>query len=77
MDNAKVFFKGAKRRGLIAFNPFEHQLSSTKPNRERDYFLTREDTQEIVGRCLDTEWRLHVALWRFAGLRKLEVFQLT
>jgi len=77
MDNAKVFFNGAKRRGLIAFNPFEHQVSSTKPNRERDYFLTQEDTQKIIEQCSDAEWRLLVALWRLAGLRKMEVFQLT
>ena len=77
MDNAKVFFNGAKRRGLIAFNPFEHQISSTKPNRERDYFLNREDTERILEACPDAEWRLLVALWRLAGLRKMEIFQLT
>ena len=27
--------------------------------------------------CPDVEWKLLVALWRFAGLRKMEVFQLT
>ena len=77
MDNAKVFFNGAKRRGLVPFNPFEHQISSTKPNRERDYFLNREDTERILEACPDSEWRLLVALWRYSGLRKMEVFQLT
>jgi integrase len=77
MDCAKVFFNGAKRRGLVAFNPFEHQVSSTRPNRERDYFLTRADTERIIEVCTDAEWRLLVSLWRYAGLRKMEIFQLT
>lgn len=77
MDCAKVFFNGAKRRGLVAFNPFEHQVSSTRPNRERDYFLTRADAERIIKMCPDAEWRLLVSLWRYAGLRKMEVFQLT
>jgi integrase len=77
IDNAKVFFNGAKRRGLIQFNPFEYQTSSTKPNRERDYFLTVEQTERILANCPDAEWRLLVALWRFSGIRKMEVFGLT
>lgn len=77
IDNAKVFFNGAKRRGLIQFNPFEYQTSSTKPNRERDYFLTVEQTEWILANCPDSEWRLLVSLWRLAGLRKMEVFGLT
>jgi len=77
MDNAKVFFNGAKRRGFILVNPFEYQVSSTKPNRERDFELTRTDTEHIIEFCPDAEWRLLVSLWRYAGLRKMEVFQLT
>ncbi len=77
MDNAKVFFNGAKRRGLIPVNPFEHQVSSTRPNRERDYFVKREETEKLIEVSPDAEWRLLVSLWRYAGLRKMEVFQLT
>ena len=77
MDCAKVFFNGAKRRGLVTVNPFEHQVSSTRPNRARDYFLTRDDTERIIAVCPDAEWRLLVSLRRYAGLRKMEIFQLT
>lgn len=77
VDNAKVFFNAAKRRGLIVFNPFEYQVSSTRTNRARDFFLTREQTEKILAACPDAEWRLLVALWRYAGLRKMEVFRLT
>ncbi len=77
IDNAKVFFNAAKRRGLIVRNPFENLVSSTRPNRQRDFFLTAEDTERIIETCPDAEWRLLVSLWRYAGLRKMEIFELT
>lgn len=75
--NCKAFFNAAKRRGLIAVNPFENQVSSTGANRQRDHYITPEDTQKILNACPDAQWRLLVALWRLAGLRKMEVFNLT
>jgi len=77
VEHAKVFFNGAKRRGLIQRNPFENLVSSTRPNRERDYFLNVEDAERIIEVCPDAEWRLLISLWRYAGLRKMEVFELT
>ncbi len=77
IDNAKVFFNAAERRGLVPSNPFKFLPSNTRPNRERDFFVTRETTLRIIEFCPDAEWRLLVALWRFAGLRKMEVFNLT
>jgi hypothetical protein len=70
IDNAKVFFNGAVRRGLIAVNPFEHLVSSTREQRERDFEVTRQATEKIIKTCPDAEWRLLGALWRYAGLRK-------
>ncbi len=76
MDCSKVFFNAAKRRGLILLNPFEHQISSTKKNRSRDFFVTRDVTEKIIAACPDAEWKLLVALWRYAALRKMEVMWL-
>ena len=57
VDNAKVFFNAARRRGLILFNPFEYQVSSTRKNRERNYVLSRSDTEKIIEACPDaTTW---------------------
>jgi integrase len=77
MDNAKVFFNAAKRRGLILINPFEHQISTTKKNRKRDFFIKLNMAKKVNDACPDAQWRLLFALWRFAGLRKMEVFSLT
>ena len=40
-----------------------------KANRERDFFVTREDAQKVIDACPDAEWRLIFALARFGGLR--------
>ncbi len=73
---AKVFFNAAKRRKLVDENPFEFQKASLVIDRSRDYYLTRPDAMKIMKACPDDQWRLIFALWRFAGLRKMEIFQL-
>ncbi len=73
---AKMFFNAAKRRKLVDENPFEFQKASLVLVRSRDFFLTRANALKIIETCPDNQWRLIVALWRFAGLRKMEIFQL-
>ena len=73
---AKTFFNAAKRRKLVDENPFVVLKSSIGANRSRDFFLTLTNAMKITDTCPDTEWRLIFALWRFAGLRKMEIFQL-
>jgi len=72
----KMFFNAAKRRKLIDENPFEFQKASLVLDRSRDFFLTRANAMKILDACPDSQWRLIAALWRFAGLRKMEIFQL-
>ncbi|MEJ7595639.1 MAG: site-specific integrase [Planctomycetaceae bacterium] len=38
--------------------------------------MWRPDALKIIDACPDSQWRLIIALWRFAGLRKMEIFQL-
>ena len=38
-------------------------------NPDKQYFLSREDAEKILRACPDVQWRLIVALSRFAGLR--------
>lgn len=73
---AKMFFNVARRRKLVDENPFEFEKAAILPNRSRDFYLSRPNALKLIESCPDTEWRLLVALWRFAGLRKMEVFQL-
>jgi integrase len=73
---AKVFFNAAKRKRYVAENPFAHLVSASIANRSRDYFLSRENALKLIEACPDNQWRLMIALWRFAGLRKMEIFHL-
>jgi len=50
-------------------NPFA-DLSGTVPaNRQRDYFVSRDEAALVLDACPDTEWRLLFALSRYGGLR--------
>ncbi|EAQ78789.1 tyrosine-type recombinase/integrase [Blastopirellula marina] len=67
--NAKLFFEDAVARELIPANPFKTLKGAVGTNRERDHFVTRETIEKVLDSCPDAEWRLIVALSRFAGLR--------
>lgn len=66
---AKLFFGAAVKKHLIRDNPFSHLKATILPNRERFYFITREETQKVIDACPDAEWRLIVALARYGGFR--------
>ena len=68
-SNAKQFFKAAFRRQLIPSNPFADLKSAVLANRDRDYFVTRDEAQKVLNACPDAQWRLIFALSRFGGLR--------
>ncbi len=38
-------------------------------NKAREYFLSRQDAEKLLGACPNIEWKLIFALARFAGLR--------
>jgi len=67
---AKLFFRAALRKKLIAENPFgDMKGCGVQQNRSRDYFITRDETYEVLEACPDAQWRLLFALSRFGGLR--------
>jgi integrase len=67
---AKQFFRAAVRRKLISENPFADMRDcEVKANRERDYFVTREEAAKVLEACPDAEWQLIFALARYGGLR--------
>lgn len=65
----KLFFGAAVKKKLIHKNPFAHLKATILPNRERFYFVTREEIQKVLDACPNAEWRLIVALARYGGLR--------
>jgi integrase len=68
--SAKQFFRAAVRKKLITENPFgDMRDCQVRANRERDYFVTREEAAKVLEACPDAEWQLIFALARFGGLR--------
>ncbi len=68
---ASQIFADAVDRKLISENPFEHKdiPRTTKENRKRDRFISREISEQVLQACPDAQWRLIFALSRFGGLR--------
>jgi len=67
---AKQFFRAALRKRLIQENPFADMKDcSVRGNKDREYFIEREDAAKVLEACPDAEWRLLFALSRFGGLR--------
>ncbi len=66
---ARTFFQDAVDRELIAKNPFPQVKNGTKGNRERQRFIAAEIIEKVIDACPSAEWRLLVALSRYAGLR--------
>ena len=58
------------RSRLIQENPFaDMKECGVRKNRQRDYFISKEDAAKIIAACRDAEWRLLFALSTFGGLR--------
>jgi len=66
---AKQFFADAVKHKLIAENPFTGIECSILENRDREYFVTREEAARVLESCPNAEWRLLFALSRYGGLR--------
>jgi len=50
-------------------NPFAGMTAAVQANRQRDFFVSREQAAKVLDACPDHEWRLLFALARFGGLR--------
>jgi len=65
----RQIFAAAMKRGMLTRNPFADLPGTTRPNRSRSYYVSREEAQALIDAAPDAEWRLILALCRFAGLR--------
>lgn len=73
---AKVIFGHAVRLDLLAFNPFDREVS-TPPRLENDWhYVSIEHVDRIAAACPSPAWRALVGLCRFAGLRLGEALRL-
>ena len=66
---ARTFFRDAVRQKLIDANPFDDVVGGPSHNPDRQRFIVRATINKVLDACPNAEWRLLVALSRYAGLR--------
>lgn len=66
---ARHFFEVAKRRRLVADNPFGHISGAVKGDPAKRRFIPAEDVQRVIDTAPDPQWKLLLALARWGGLR--------
>lgn len=77
IGRAKQFFQSAIDAELLSRgNPFKGQDTQVRPNEERFHFVERSDVEAILEAIPCPQWRLVVALARYAGLRRCELWTL-
>jgi site-specific recombinase XerD len=76
MSNCKTFFSYAVREELIENTPFRNQSSAMRETDNRKEMISRGVINNVLEASPNAEWRLLIALWRYAGLRKLEPMEL-
>ena len=69
VKRAKQFLKAAVRKRFMVENPFADLEAPAQVNDNREYFISREESQQVLDACPDAQWRLLFALARFGGLR--------
>ncbi len=61
---------------LLEENPAKGLNSASETNPDRQAYVTREVTKKILQVCPDHDWRLILALARYAGMRPGEIVRL-
>jgi integrase len=70
VSRARQFFKAAVGDRRIVENPFgELKDLTVRSVKERQAFITREQTDKLLDAAPDAEWRAIIVLARFGGLR--------
>lgn len=74
----REWFDVAIDNGWLEKNPFRH-LKNLEPiiSAEDRTYVEAKVVDRLIEDAEDNEWRLLLALWRYAGLRQLEPFSLT
>jgi integrase len=69
LQHARMFFEQAKRKNLIAANPFEYVRHRPGDASERRAYVPEADVLRVIEFAPNHHWKLLIALSRFAGLR--------
>ncbi len=74
--NCKTFFAYAVSEELVAANPFRNQFASIVSTDDGKIIVPAEVVDKVIETAPNAQWKLLIALWRYAGLRKMEPLEL-
>jgi len=66
---ARTFFHDARRRKLIASNPFAEVSAKSVVRLDQRRFITQQETTKLLDACPNQHWRTIITLARYGGLR--------
>ncbi len=66
---ARTIFRTAVRWKMAGDNPFKDLKAGSQTNEARKQFIPVDVIEQVIDACPDAEWRVIVALARYAGLR--------
>ena len=69
VKKAKQFFSQAIKADIIAKSPFAEVVAGTQANDANSYYVSCEKINKAIEFAPDAQWRLIIALSRYAGLR--------
>ena len=69
VKHAKQFFRAAERKSMVKSNPFADLRAGGECNKERQFFVGQDVVDRVIAAAPDLQWKLIVALSRYAGLR--------
>jgi integrase len=69
LQTASMVFNAMISREVIEKNPFSGVSVPATVDQSRNVFVSRDDVYRVMEQSPDAEWRLIIALSRFAGLR--------
>jgi len=69
LQHVVAFFKWMVKNKDITETPFEGMSMSPAPDEDRNEYIEEDFIYQVMQVAPDAEWRLIIALWRFAGLR--------
>ena len=65
----RTIWTKAQRWKMTGDNPFKGVKAGMQANEARKQFIPAQDVEKLIETCPDAQWRLIIALSRFAGLR--------
>ena len=69
VKKAKQFFTAAAKAEVITKSPFAGVFAGTQANAERSVYVPAQTIESAIAMAPDAQWRLIIALSRYAGLR--------